>query len=159
MTKQNPPTYKHLLDDGWDVVVRTEVASIYGPIEVLPDTDDITLLADLKQGISQSAGHPILIIQKHIAGQANVLALNRDAICNIITTYRASNPRRIGVQYCVYDDDICILVDPDPKMSLFDLAAIRHELLQLLGVKVHVLTSDALPEKYTTAILASAIPL
>ncbi len=40
---------------------------------------------------------------------------------------------------------------------LFDIGAIRHELLQLLGVPVDVLTPKALPEKFRAAVLAEAL--
>lgn len=39
MPEANQPTHIHLLDDGWDVVVRTATASIHGPIEILSGTD------------------------------------------------------------------------------------------------------------------------
>ena len=38
-----------------------------------------------------------------------------------------------------------------------DIGAIRHELLQLLGVPVDVLTPRALPEKFRAAVLAEAV--
>ncbi len=43
------------------------------------------------------------------------------------------------------DSDLDILIDPTTETTLFDIGAIRHELLQLLGVPVDVLTLKALP--------------
>ena len=44
--------------------------------------------------------------------------------------------------------------------TLMNIGAIRHELLlQLLGVKVDVVTPKALPEKIRERILAEAAPL
>ncbi|MFD2838716.1 nucleotidyltransferase family protein [Azotobacter vinelandii] len=45
------------------------------------------------------------------------------------------------------------------KPLFFDIGAIRHELLQLLGVPVDVLTPKALPEKFRSAVLAEAVPV
>jgi hypothetical protein len=40
-----------------------------------------------------------------------------------------------------------------------DIGAIRHELLQLLGVPVDVLTPKALPERFREAVLSEAVPV
>lgn len=42
-------------------------------------------------------------------------------------------------------------------MTLF--GAIRHELLQLMGVPVDVLTPKSLPERFRAEILAEAVPV
>jgi predicted nucleotidyltransferase len=39
---------------------------------------------------------------------------------------------------------------------MFDIGAIRHELLQLLGVPVDVLTPNALPDRVRAQVLAEA---
>jgi predicted nucleotidyltransferase len=52
-----------------------------------------------------------------------------------------------------------LLVDPTPETTLFDIGAIRHELLELLGVPVDVLTPKALPENFRAAVLAEAVPV
>jgi hypothetical protein len=56
------------------------------------------------------------------------------------------------------DSDLDLLVDPTPDTTLFDIGAIRHELLQLLGVPVDVLTPRALPEKFREVVLKEAKP-
>ena len=90
------------------------------------------------------------------------LASNRDAIRRVVAAHRASNPRVFG-SVAHGDDtegsDLDILIDPTPDTSLFDIGAIRHELLQLLGVPVDVLTPKALPEKFRAAVLAEAVPV
>lgn len=53
--------------------------------------------------------------------------------------------------------DLDILIDPTSETTLFDIGAIRHELLQLLGVPVDVLTPKSLPEKFRAAVLAEAL--
>ena len=55
--------------------------------------------------------------------------------------------------------DLDLLIDPTPETSLFDIGTIRHELLQLLGVPVDVLTPKALPEKFRATVLAEAVPV
>jgi predicted nucleotidyltransferase len=90
------------------------------------------------------------------------LAAHRDAIRSVVAAHRACNPRVFGS--VVHGDDtegsdLDLLVDPTPDTSLFDIGAIRHELLQLLGVSVDVVTPKALPEKFRAAVLAEAVPV
>lgn len=44
-------------------------------------------------------------------------------------------------------------------MTLMDIGAIRHELVELLGVSVDVLTPNALPETFRAVVLAEACPI
>lgn len=87
---------------------------------------------------------------------------HRAAIRQIVEGHRACNPRVFGsvAQGCdTEESDLDILVDPTPETTLFDIGAIRHELLQLLGVPVDVLTPKALPEQFRAAILAEAVSI
>lgn len=87
---------------------------------------------------------------------------NREAIRAIVEEHRACNPRVFGsvVQGCDTDEsDLDLLVDPTPETTLFDIGAIRHELLALLGVPVDVLTPKALPETFRATVLAQAVPV
>ncbi len=80
----------------------------------------------------------------------------------MVAAHRATNPRVFGSVAHGNDNedsDLDILIDPTPDTSLFDIGAIRHELLQLLGVPVDVLTPKALPEKFRAAVLAEAVPV
>jgi predicted nucleotidyltransferase len=52
-----------------------------------------------------------------------------------------------------------ILVDPTPETTLLDIGAIRHDLSKLLGVRVDVLTPNALPDKFRATVLAEARPV
>lgn len=88
--------------------------------------------------------------------------IHRAAIRSIVERHRACNPRVFGsvAQGCDTEaSDLDILVDPTSETTLFDIGAIRHDLLQLLGVPVDVLTPKALPEKFRVAVLAEAIPV
>ncbi|MDN5872362.1 MAG: nucleotidyltransferase family protein [Nitrococcus sp.] len=93
---------------------------------------------------------------------SEVLASHREAIRRVVTSHHACNPRVFGS--VVHGDDtegsdLDILIDPTPETTLFDIGAIRHELLQLLGVPVDVLTPKALPDKLRSSVLAEAVPV
>ncbi|WP_373992129.1 nucleotidyltransferase family protein [Duganella sp. BuS-21] len=91
---------------------------------------------------------------------SNAFQAHRAAIRVIVERYRACNPRVFGsvAQGCDTEhSDLDILVDPTPETTLLDIGAIRHELLELLGVPVDVLTPKALPEKFRAAVLAEAV--
>jgi len=90
------------------------------------------------------------------------LASHREAIRRVVEAHRARNPRVFGSAAHGGDaegSDLDLLIDPTPEMTLLDIGAIRHELLQLLGVPVDVLTPKALPEKFRDIVLAEAIPV
>lgn len=90
------------------------------------------------------------------------LAAHRVEIRRIVASHRASNPRVFG-SVARGDDiegsDLDILIDPTPETTLFDIGGIQHELLQLLGVPVDVVTPKALPEKFRAKVLAEAMPV
>jgi predicted nucleotidyltransferase len=90
------------------------------------------------------------------------LAAHREAIRRVVEAHRARNPRVFG-SVAHGDDtensDLDLLVDPTPETTLLDIGAIRHDLLQLLGVPVDVLTPKGLPENFRDAVLAEAVPV
>lgn len=93
---------------------------------------------------------------------SEALSTHRDAIRRIVEAHRAGNPRVFGSVLHGEDtegSDLDILIDPTPDTTLFDIGAIRHELLELLGVPVDVLTPKALPDKYRATVLAEARPV
>lgn len=93
---------------------------------------------------------------------SEALRTHRDAIRLIVESHRARNARVFGSVADGSDiegSDLDILVDPTPDTTLFDIGAIRHELLQLLGVPVDVLTPKSLPAKFRQTVPAGAIPL
>ena len=90
------------------------------------------------------------------------LQANRTAIRAVVERYRACNARVFGS--VVHGDDqegsdLDILIDPTPDTTLFDIGAIRHELLQLLGVPVDVLTPNALPDSFRAKVINEARPV
>jgi predicted nucleotidyltransferase len=97
------------------------------------------------------AMRPSLALQSH-----------RAAIRRIVEAHGAHNARVFGSVMRgddTDDSDLDILIDPAPDMTLFDIGAIRHELLELLGVQVDVQTPKALPEKFRATVLAEAVPI
>jgi hypothetical protein len=90
------------------------------------------------------------------------LLTHRAAIRAIVAAHRASNARVFGSVARGRDteeSDLDTLVDPAPDATLFDIGAMRHELRQLLGVKVDVLTPNGLPDTFREAVLAEAAPV
>lgn len=87
------------------------------------------------------------------------LEQHRAAIRAIVAKYRAQNVRVFGSVLTGNDredSDLDLLIDPTSDTTLFDIGAIRHELLELLNVPVDVLTPNALPEKFRTTVLRQA---
>ncbi len=90
------------------------------------------------------------------------LEQHRDAIRQIVARHHAVNARVFGSvlrKEDQSDSDLDLLVDPTPETTLFDIGAIRRELLQLLGVPVDVLTPKALPESFRSTVLRDAEPI
>lgn len=90
------------------------------------------------------------------------LASHRESIRRVVEAHHACNARIFGSVVHgddTEDSDLDLLIDPTPETTLFDIGAIRHELLQLLGVPVDVLTPKALPEKFRATVLAEAVPV
>ena len=87
---------------------------------------------------------------------------NRAAIRSVVERHRARNARVFGSVLHGDDQegsDLDILIDPTPDTTMFDIGAIRHELLQLLGVPVDVLTPNALPDSFRAQVIAEAQPV
>jgi predicted nucleotidyltransferase len=90
------------------------------------------------------------------------LQANRAAIRSVVARHNACNARVFGSVLHGDDQegsDLDILIDPTPETTMFDIGAIRHELLQLLGVPVDVLTPKALPKGLRAKVIAEARPV
>jgi predicted nucleotidyltransferase len=90
------------------------------------------------------------------------LQAHRAEIRSVVERHRARNARVFGSVLYGQDhegSDLDILIDPTPETTLFDIGAIRHELLQLLGVQVDVLTPNALPDSFRAKVIAEARPV
>ena len=90
------------------------------------------------------------------------LANNVDAVRRIVASRRVLKPRIFGSVASGLDtdqSDLDLLVDSTSETTMFDIGAIKHGLQQLLGVRVDVLTPNALPDAFKQQVLASAIAL
>lgn len=90
------------------------------------------------------------------------LQTNRAAIRTVVERHHACNARVFGSVLHGGDhegSDLDILIDPTAETTMFDIGAIRHELGNLLGVTVDVLTPNALPDSFRAKIIAEARPV
>ena len=93
---------------------------------------------------------------------SQALEMHRAAIRRVVESHRAATARVFGSVLLGQDtdsSDLDLLVDPTPDTTLFDIGAMRHELGQLLGVPVDVLTPNALPDRFRARVLAQARPV
>jgi len=93
---------------------------------------------------------------------SQALEMHRAAIRRVVESHRAANARVFGSVLLGQDtdsSDLDLLVDPTPDTTMFDIGAMRHELGQLLGVPVDVLTPNALPDRFRARVLAQARPV
>ncbi len=91
---------------------------------------------------------------------STALESHRESIVQVVESHNALNPRVFGsVAHGTdsEDSDLDILIDPTPKTSLMDEAKIQVELEAILGVKVDVLTPNALPDRFRHIVLAEAV--
>jgi predicted nucleotidyltransferase len=93
---------------------------------------------------------------------SDALHQHRDAIRRVVESHHARNARVFGSVLHGADtehSDLDILIDPTPETTLFDIGAIRHDLIKLLGVPVDVLTPNALPDRFKASVIAGARPV
>lgn len=87
---------------------------------------------------------------------------HRQEVRDIVLRHRVQNARVFGSVMRGEDtdeSDLDILVDPTSETTLMDIGAIRHELRNLLGVTVDVLTPKALPIKFRELVIREARPI
>lgn len=90
------------------------------------------------------------------------LDLNRSAVREATSRFRAANPRVFGSVLHGTDrdgSDLDLLVDALPGATLFDLGGLQVELEELLGVTVDLLTPGDLPPKFRDRVVAEARPI
>ncbi len=93
---------------------------------------------------------------------SSALAAHRDEVRRVVLAHRATNPRVFGSAARGRDSaasDLDLLIDSTSETTLLDIGAIRHELIQLLGVEVDVVTPGALPESFREAVVSTAVPV
>jgi predicted nucleotidyltransferase len=93
---------------------------------------------------------------------SDALDAHRDALRALVLRHRVRNPRVFGSAALRRDterSDLDLLVDPTPQTTLFDIGRICDEASRLLGVRVDVLTPNALPDRVRARAVAEAVPL
>jgi uncharacterized protein len=93
---------------------------------------------------------------------STALQSNREEVRKIILSHHVVNARVFGSVLHGEDSDdsdLDILVDPTPVTTLMDIAAIRVELRDLLGVQVEVLTPRSLPPSFRQQVIQEAEPI
>ena len=93
---------------------------------------------------------------------SEALAAHRGALRDLASRHGLERPRVFGSVLTGTDDeesDLDLLVDPTETTSLFTLAGFKAEAEDLLGVRVSVLTPEALPPKFRSEVLQNAQPL
>ncbi len=93
---------------------------------------------------------------------SQALETHRAALRSLATRYRVRNMRAFGSVVSATDtedSDLDLLVDPTPRTTLMDLAAICVEAERLLGVRVDVLTPNSLPAAFREQVLREATPV
>lgn len=92
---------------------------------------------------------------------SEILVQNRSAVVEIAKTHKADNVRVFGSAARGEDgpdSDIDILVDLKPGATLFDLASLRADLVDLLGIAVDIVDSRSIGPAMAR-ILREAVPL
>jgi uncharacterized protein len=87
---------------------------------------------------------------------------NRAEILLIAGRYGARNVRIFGSvarAEAGRDSDVDVLVDLEPRRSLFDLGGLLMELQDLLGCRVDVVTEQGLHPRIRERVLSEAVPL
>ena len=88
---------------------------------------------------------------------SEALAAHRAELRQLASHHGLSRPRVFGsVLTGTEQSDLDLLVDPAQSTSLFTLAAFEIEAENLLGVRVSVLTPNALPTKFRATVLQQA---
>ena len=87
---------------------------------------------------------------------------NKGQIKAILSRYRVTNPRIFGsllhgTEQAI--NDIDILVDPLPGITLLELGGLQDELETLLGIHVDLVTPGDLPNTFRETVTSQARPI
>jgi predicted nucleotidyltransferase len=119
--------------------------------------DDLPPLASRRRGGGDTAAPDATT-----ASVTDRVLRNRRRILEVAATYGARHPRLFGSAArgtAGPDSDVDLIVDLDVGRTLFDLAALRAELEEILGTSVDVVPSAGLAGEAKDEILAEALAL
>jgi len=93
---------------------------------------------------------------------SEALDAHRAELRELVSRHGLTRPRVYGSVLSRTDteaSDLDLLVDATEKTTLFSLTRLERAAQELLGVRVSVLTSGFLPEKFRDRVLAQAEPV
>ncbi len=93
---------------------------------------------------------------------SEALATHREALRQVVSRHGLLRPRVFGSTLHGTDQDgsdLDLLVDPSESTTLLRLAGVKVDAEALLGIKVDVLTPNALSPKFREQVLREAQPL
>jgi predicted nucleotidyltransferase len=99
---------------------------------------------------------------KIIMYSLDMIRSRRDEIIAITTRYQVSNIRVFGsfVRGCQDEaSDLDLLIHPGPGFSLFHHSDLIHDLQDLLGVPVQVVSDQGLRPRVFEQVMREAVPL
>lgn len=91
---------------------------------------------------------------------SEILERHRKEVREIVAVHGHSNPRVFGSVARGDDDEISdldFLIEFRPHTTLFDLAQLRIELQDLLGVEIDVVNPKGLPDRFRERVLEEAV--
>jgi len=91
---------------------------------------------------------------------SEALNANRASIRQLALRHGVDNVLLVGSALHATDtgaSDLDLLVDPSPRTTLMDIAALRIDVESLLGVRVDILTPRSLPIGFREQVLREAI--
>jgi predicted nucleotidyltransferase len=92
----------------------------------------------------------------------DVVKEKRESILQAASKHGIHNIRVFGSVVKLEDgpeNELDLIVEIDKEKSLFDLIRFKHEVEDLLGIKVDVVTENSIHSSIKSAILAEAVPL
>ena len=93
---------------------------------------------------------------------SQALEAHRADIRRVVNANRATNARVFGSVLHGADmegSDLDLLIDPQPRLTLFRIAQMQIELESMLGVKVDIRTTEDLPDKFRETVLRECRPV
>lgn len=93
---------------------------------------------------------------------SQALEAHRAEIRRVVNANHATNARVFGSVLHGADiegSDLDLLIDPQPRLTLFRIAQMQIELESMLGVKVDIRTPEDLPDKFRETVLRECRPV
>lgn len=146
---------KEMADLAFDVLLDTGISVSPLPVWIdeweHPETHPNPALIENIYREGLALARPSIALRKHLA-----------SIPAIVSARRCANPRVFGSVLRGEDhigSDLDLLVDPTESTTLLDLGGLQHDLIELLKVRVQIVTPGDLPDKWRQKVIDEAKPL